>query len=77
MHTVHFAKTNLSKLLQQAEDGKHVVLARGKKPIARLVPCKQLPNEDRPVVGTTTSKPLNVVEKAKTAGSVGEKVLYF
>ncbi len=77
MYTVHFAKTNLSKLLQQAEDGKHVVLARGKKPIARLVPCKQLPNQERPKVGTTTSKPLNVIEKSKSAGSVGEKVLYF
>jgi len=77
MYTVHFAKTNLSKLLQQAEDGKHVVLARGKKPIARLVPCKQLPNEDRPEVGTTTSKPLVVIEKTQSTGSVGKKVLYF
>lgn len=77
MYTVHFAKTNLSKLLQQAEDGKQVVLARGKKPIARLVPCKQLPNEDRPEVGTTTSKPLVVIEKTQSTGSVGEKVLYF
>jgi prevent-host-death family protein len=42
MYTVHFAKTNLSKLLLQVEDGKQVVLARGKKPIARLVPCSQL-----------------------------------
>jgi len=77
VYTVHFAKTNLSKLLQQAEDGKHVVLARGKKPIARLVPCKQLPNEDRPEVGTTTSKPLVVIEKTQSTGSVGKKVLYF
>ena len=77
MQTVHYAKTNLSKLLQQAEDGKHVVLARGKKPIARLVPCKQLPNTQRPEVGTITSKPFKVVEKTETTGSVGEKVLYF
>jgi len=77
VYTVHFAKTNLSKLLQQAEDGKHVVLARGKKPIARLVPCKQLPNLDRPEVGTTTSKPLVVIEKTQSTGSVGKKVLYF
>ncbi len=77
MYTVHFAKTNLSKLLQQAEDGKHVVLARGKKPIARLVPCKQMPNEERPEVGTTTSKPFAFVEKTKSTGSVGDKVLYF
>lgn len=77
MYTVHYAKTNLSKLLQQAEDGKHIVLARGKKAIARLVPCKQLPNTERPAVGTITSKPFKVVEKTKSSGSVGEKVLYF
>ena len=77
MHTVHYAKTNLSKLLQQAEDGKHVVLARGKKPIARLVPCKQLPNTLRPEVGMITSKPFKVIEKTEPTGSVGEKVLYF
>ena len=77
MHTVHYAKTHLSKLLQQAEDGKHVVLARGKKPIARLVPCRQLPNENRPQVGTITSKSLKILDKPKFAGSVGDEVLYF
>ena len=28
-------------------------------------------------VGTTTSKPLVIVEKTQSTGSVGEKVLYF
>ncbi|MFL2912020.1 MAG: type II toxin-antitoxin system Phd/YefM family antitoxin [Opitutales bacterium] len=77
MYTVHFAKTNLSKLLQMAEDGKQVVLARGKKPIARLVPCSQLPNPKRPQVGTTTSPLLKVVENREVAGQVGDAVLYF
>ena len=77
MYTVHYAKTNLSKLLLQVEDGKHVVLARGKNPIARLVPCSQLPNEQRPEVGTITSKPIKVVEKREVAGSVGDTVVYF
>jgi len=77
MYTVHYAKTNLSKLLLQVEDGKHVVLARGKKPIARLVPCSQLPNEQRPEVGTITSKPIKVVGKREVAGSVGDTVVYF
>ena len=54
MFTVHFAKSNLSKLLSDVEDGKQVVLARGKKPIARLVPCSQLPNKNRPDVGIIT-----------------------
>ncbi|MBV8206549.1 MAG: type II toxin-antitoxin system prevent-host-death family antitoxin [Acidobacteria bacterium] len=37
MYTVHQAKTNLSRLLEEAEKGKDVVIARGKKPVARLV----------------------------------------
>ena len=35
---VHEAKTNLSRLLKQAEAGEEVVIARNGKPIARLVP---------------------------------------
>ena len=77
MHTVHYAKTNLSKLLQQAEDGKQIVISRGKKPIVRLVPCFQLPNEKRPDVGTVTSKPLKVIEKREVVGRVGDTVVYF
>ena len=77
MYTVHFAKTNLSKLLVLAEDGKQVVLARGKKPIARLVPCSQLPNNQRPEVGTVTSKPFKLIDKREVAGSVGDTVVYF
>lgn len=37
-YTVHAAKTNLSKLIERAEAGEEVVIARGKKPVARLVP---------------------------------------
>jgi prevent-host-death family protein len=37
MYTVHEAKTNLSKLLRKAENGEEVVIARGKKPVAKLV----------------------------------------
>ena len=37
-YTVHEAKTNLSRLLQEACAGKEVVIARGKMPVARLVP---------------------------------------
>ena len=77
MYTVHFAKTNLSKILQDVEDGKQVVLARGKKPIARMVPCSQLPNEIRPEVGTVTSKSIKLVEKREVAGRIGDTVVYF
>jgi len=35
---IHDAKTNLSKLLKQVEAGEEVVIARGNKEIARLMP---------------------------------------
>jgi prevent-host-death family protein len=38
MYTVHEAKTNLSKLLRKAARGEEVIIARGKKPVAKLVP---------------------------------------
>lgn len=38
--TIHIAKTTLSKLLQRVEAGEEIVLARGKRPVARLVPCE-------------------------------------
>ena len=36
--TIHAAKTNLSKLIEEACAGEEVVIARGKKPVVRLVP---------------------------------------
>jgi antitoxin (DNA-binding transcriptional repressor) of toxin-antitoxin stability system len=36
--TIHVAKTTLSQLLVRIEAGEEIVLARGKRPIARLVP---------------------------------------
>ena len=44
--TVHAAKTNLSKLLERVEAGEEIIIARGKKPVARLVPIG-LPNHIR------------------------------
>jgi prevent-host-death family protein len=38
MYTVHQAKSNLSKILKQVEQGKEVIIARGENPIARIVP---------------------------------------
>jgi prevent-host-death family protein len=36
--TIHEAKTQLSKLIAEVEDGGEVVIARGKIPTVRLVP---------------------------------------
>ncbi|HKN74071.1 MAG TPA: type II toxin-antitoxin system prevent-host-death family antitoxin [Candidatus Acidoferrum sp.] len=38
MYTVHQAKTNLSKLLRKVENGEEVVIARGKEPVAKIIP---------------------------------------
>jgi prevent-host-death family protein len=38
--TIHAAKTTLSQLLARVEAGEEIVLARGKDPIARLVPFR-------------------------------------
>jgi prevent-host-death family protein len=37
-YTVHQAKTNLSKLIKEAEKGKEVIITRGKEPVAKIVP---------------------------------------
>jgi len=38
--TIHLAKTTLSRLLARVEAGEEIVLARGKHPIAKLVPFR-------------------------------------
>jgi prevent-host-death family protein len=38
---VHDAKTNLSRLLEEVESGRDVVIARSGTPVARLVPIKK------------------------------------
>ena len=41
---VHEAKTHLSKLLAEVEKGHEIILARGGKPIAKIVPFLQKKN---------------------------------
>jgi len=38
--TIHAAKTTLSRLLARVEAGEEIVLARGKEPVAKLVPFR-------------------------------------
>ena len=38
--TIHEAKTNLSKLIKLVEAGEQVVIARGNKPVAQIIPTK-------------------------------------
>jgi prevent-host-death family protein len=43
--TVHDAKTNLSKLIESAERGEEVIIARGKNPAVRMVPIATAPTK--------------------------------
>jgi prevent-host-death family protein len=43
--TIHQAKTNLSKLIEQAERGEEVIIARGKTPVVKIVPIEPPPKK--------------------------------
>ena len=77
LYTTHQAKTHLSRLMEEAEAGGEVVIARGKQPVIRLVPHAEKKKRSRPTVGETTSKPVKVVEKREVEGAVGDSVVYF
>jgi prevent-host-death family protein len=47
-YTVHQAKTHLSRLLKEVEAGQEIVVMRGKKPVANLVPIEQANTEKPP-----------------------------
>ena len=46
--TIHYAKTNLSRLIERAERGEEIILARGKKPVVRLVPISPANTKRKP-----------------------------
>ena len=39
--TIHKAKTNLSRILYQVEQGEEVTICRGANPVAKIVPCSR------------------------------------
>jgi prevent-host-death family protein len=46
--TIHEAKTNLSKLIEQACQGEEVIIARGPEPVVRLVPIADVKDRRQP-----------------------------
>ena len=46
--TVHQAKTQLSKLIEQACRGEEVIIARGHKAVVRLVPVGEIAGKRQP-----------------------------
>jgi prevent-host-death family protein len=39
-HSIHAAKTHLSRLIEKATAGEEVIITRGKTPVVRLVPAQ-------------------------------------
>jgi len=46
--TIHKAKTELSRLIEKACRGEEIVIARGKKPVVRLVAIKDKRGQRKP-----------------------------
>jgi prevent-host-death family protein len=70
--TTHEAKTHLSKLLAEVEAGEEVTIARGSRPVARLVPVEGTHHRTRPKVGTRTSRPVQYGDDAFAPASDAE-----
>ena len=62
--TTHEAKTHLSRLIAEAENGEEIIILRGSKPVARLTGMSQKRASRRPKVGTHTSKPVRIAPDA-------------
>lgn len=52
---IHHAKTHLSKLIEQAENGEEVIIARNGKPVVKLVPVAD-PPQRRSLLGCGIGK---------------------
>ncbi|HWE48574.1 MAG TPA: type II toxin-antitoxin system Phd/YefM family antitoxin [Bryobacteraceae bacterium] len=46
--TIHEAKTNLSRLIQKAAEGEEVIIAKGSKPVARLLAISEVRGKRTP-----------------------------
>ena len=56
------AKTHLSSLLQEVSRGETILITRGRKPLAKLVPYEE--EISRPKVGEMIDEPLVLPEEA-------------
>jgi len=54
MVNIHQAKTHLSRLLVRVMGGEEVIIAKAGKPVARLVPIDEPPEQRKP--GTAAGK---------------------
>jgi prevent-host-death family protein len=70
--TIHQAKTNLSKLIERASQGEEIIIARGSKPVAKLVPIGAVKGKRQPgswkgrfVLGPEFFEPMSESELAE------------
>jgi prevent-host-death family protein len=66
---VHHAKTHLSRLIQQAENGEEVIIARDGKPAVKLVPVQPEVSEQNYRVPGRLKGKLNLPQNWKRNGS--------
>ena len=62
--TTHEAKTHLSRLLAAVENGEEILIARGKKIVARLLPAEAPLETPRPKVGDIEGPPFEFPDSA-------------
>lgn len=62
--TTHEAKTHLSRYLAAIEQGEEFIIARGKKPVARLMPIQPTERVARPKVGEMLDAPFIIPDSA-------------
>lgn len=54
--SIHEAKTNLSKLIQEALDGTEIIIAKSKKPLIKLVVLEEGPHAALSLLGKYNGK---------------------
>lgn len=62
--STHDAKTHLSRYLARVEAGEEFLIARGKRPVARLSPLQGTKRSARPKVGRMITAPFHVPQEA-------------
>jgi PIN domain nuclease of toxin-antitoxin system/antitoxin (DNA-binding transcriptional repressor) of toxin-antitoxin stability system len=46
--TIHHAKTTFSRLIEKASEGEEVIIARGSKPVAKLIAVGEVKGKRQP-----------------------------
>jgi prevent-host-death family protein len=70
---IHQAKTGLSKLVERAEAGEEIVIARASKPVARLPPIHRDPF-DRLLIAQSLAEPLTLLTNDAILGQYASSV---